>query len=199
MTQAVNLANFANSLNSSGQLDPSNFSSVVPVTKGGTNASTAAGAATNLAAEFGKLLYPVGSIYINAAVSTNPSTLLGFGTWTSFGTGRVLVGVDSSDSAFDTLGETGGSKDAIAVSHTHSFSATTNSSGSHSHFINGYTPGGSTANGFYSNSNPASPVYTDTQGAHTHTVSGTTSTSGSSGVNANLQPYITVYMWQRTA
>ena len=70
-------------------------------------------------------LYPVGSIYTNAAVSTNPATLLGFGTWTAFGAGRVLVGVDSSDTAFDTLGETGGSKDAIVVSHTHT--GTTNS------------------------------------------------------------------------
>jgi hypothetical protein len=35
------------------------------------------------------LLYPVGSIYTNATVSTNPATLLGFGTWTAFGAGRV--------------------------------------------------------------------------------------------------------------
>jgi hypothetical protein len=37
------------------------------------------------------LLYPVGSIYTNASVSTNPATLLGFGTWTAFGAGRVLL------------------------------------------------------------------------------------------------------------
>ena len=48
MTQAANLANFANNLNSSGQLDPNAFSSVVPLAKGGTNASTAAGARTSL-------------------------------------------------------------------------------------------------------------------------------------------------------
>ena len=41
-------------------------------------------------------LYPVGSIYINASVSTNPSTLFGFGTWVEFGKGRVLVGVDTT-------------------------------------------------------------------------------------------------------
>jgi len=40
---------------------------------------------------------------------------------------------------------------------------------------------------------------TDYQGNHTHTVSGTTGSTGSSGTNANLQPYITVYMWKRTA
>ena len=42
-------------------------------------------------------LYPVGSIYTNASVSTNPGTLLGFGTWTAFGAGRVMVGFDSGN------------------------------------------------------------------------------------------------------
>ena len=39
----------------------------------------------------GASLYPVGSIYM-ASVSTNPSTLLGFGTWSAYGAGRVLIG-----------------------------------------------------------------------------------------------------------
>ena len=39
-----------------------------------------------------------------------PATLMGFGTWTRYGEGRVLVSQTSSDSQFDTLGETGGSK-----------------------------------------------------------------------------------------
>ena len=64
-------------------------------------------------------LYPVGSIYINAGVSTNPATLLGFGTWTAFGAGRVMVGLNASDALFDTLEETGGSKDAVLVQHNH--------------------------------------------------------------------------------
>ncbi len=54
--------------------------------------------------------YPVGSIYMNATNATNPATLLGFGTWAAFGTGRMLIGIDSSDSDFDTAEETGGSK-----------------------------------------------------------------------------------------
>ena len=41
--------------------------------------------------------YPVGSIYMNCSNATNPGTLLGFGTWSSFGAGRVLIGLDSSD------------------------------------------------------------------------------------------------------
>jgi hypothetical protein len=64
-------------------------------------------------------LYPVGSIYTNATSSTNPGTLLGFGTWTAFGAGRVMVGLDAGNALFDTAEETGGSADAIVVSHTH--------------------------------------------------------------------------------
>ena len=57
----------------------------------------------------GKLaLYPVGTIYTQAGVSTNPGSLLGFGTWEAFGTGRVLVGLDAGNALMDTLGETGG-------------------------------------------------------------------------------------------
>ena len=55
-------------------------------------------------------IYPIGSIYTNAGVATNPGTLLGFGTWSAFGAGRVIVGVDSTDTDFDAVRETGGSK-----------------------------------------------------------------------------------------
>ena len=48
------------------------------------------------------IAYPVGSIYINATNSTNPATLFGFGTWTAFGAGRVMVGFDSVDSLFNS-------------------------------------------------------------------------------------------------
>ena len=41
-------------------------------------------------------LYPVGSIYTNASNSTNPATLLGFGTWSAFAAGRVLIGLDAT-------------------------------------------------------------------------------------------------------
>ena len=141
-------------------------------------------------------LYPVGSIYTNASVSTNPATLLGFGTWSAFGTGRVLVGVNSGDTAFDTLGETGGSKDAIVVSHTHTATSTVTDPG-HVHSIayqstNAGISYGSTATG--------SSAGTQTNSATTGiTVATTNASTGSSGTNANLPPYITVYMWKRTA
>ena len=66
-------------------------------------------AKTTLTAVF-SMIYPVGSIYINAGVSTSPATLMGFGTWSRYGEGKVLVSQSSSDTEFDTLGETGGAK-----------------------------------------------------------------------------------------
>jgi hypothetical protein len=48
--------------------------------------------------------------------NTDPGTLFG-GTWEAWGAGRVPVGVNTSDTDFSTAGKTGGSKDAIVVSH----------------------------------------------------------------------------------
>jgi hypothetical protein len=155
-------------------------------------------------------VYPVGSIYVNAAVSTNPATLLGFGTWTAFGAGRVMVGFDSGDALFDTLEETGGSKDAIVVSHTHTTTVSTQSlTGSIVGISESFAGGGGTASGVFTkttgNTVGNTPVQNDSgdgggvtfDGSHTHTV--TNASTGSSGTNANVQPYITVRMWKRTA
>lgn len=59
-------------------------------------------------------VYPVGCIY-TTIVSTNPATVFGFGTWSAFGAGRVLVGLDSGNTAFDTVEETGGAKTVAAA------------------------------------------------------------------------------------
>ena len=137
-------------------------------------------------------LYPVGSIYTNASSSTNPGTLLGFGA------GRVMVGLDASDSSFDTAEETGGSKNAIVVSHTHT--ATVTDPG-HTHL----TRGGGDTNAGVVNNTPlmgATTFTSNTSGQNISTTTGisvSNSTEGSSGTNANLQPYIVVYMWKRTA
>lgn len=143
-------------------------------------------------------LYPVGSIYTNATNSTNPGTLLGFGTWSAFAAGRVAVGFDSGNALFDTAEETGGSADAVTVSHTHTFSGTTSSAGAHTHTMTAYGYGDS-SNWGSGGGNVSGTLVTSSAGAHDHTYSGTTSSTGSSGTNANYQPYITVYMWKRTA
>lgn len=172
-----------------------------PTASAGT--STAQIATTAFVAAALQAVYPVGSIYINAGSSTNPATLLGFGTWTAFGAGRVPVGLNGSDALFDALEETGGSKDAGVVSHTHTFSGTTDGVGDHQHVIphnfdsataGDFISGNDGPNNFPGNDSPTAPA-----GAHSHTYSGTTASTGSSGTNANLQPYITVAMWKRTA
>jgi hypothetical protein len=147
-------------------------------------------------------LYPVGSIYINAGVTTNPATLLGFGTWTAFGAGRVMVGLNGSDALFDALEETGGSKDAVVVSHTHAATSTVTDPG-HKHTLLGRDHAGASGN-FNEFGDEAAPenrtnntaVQTSVTGI---TVATTVASTGSSGTNANLQPYITVAMWKRTA
>ena len=123
-------------------------------------------------------VYPVGSIYINAAVSTNPATLLGFGTWAAFGAGRVMVGLDSGDSDFDTALETGGSK-------THTL--TTSEIPSHTHNIVTFVETGSPDGGV------GGDASSTTLGSQN------TESTGGGGAHNNVQPYIVVYMWRRTA
>ena len=55
--------------------------------------------------------FPVGAIFLSVD-STNPATTLGYGTWVVFGSGRILVGVDSGDPDFDMAEKTSGSKTA---------------------------------------------------------------------------------------
>jgi hypothetical protein len=138
-------------------------------------------------------LYPVGTIYTNASVSTNPATLFGFGTWTAFAAGRVMVGLNASDSSFDTLEETGGSKDAIVVSHSHSAS---DSGHTHTTFNGANLNSNVTNGGVAGTVNRGSTFSNETNSASANI---SVSTTGSSGTNANLQPYIVVYMWKRTA
>jgi len=161
-------------------------------------------------------LFPVGAIY-TAIVSTNPATLLGFGTWTAFGAGRVMVGFDSSNALFDTAEETGGSANATIPTHSHTTSSVVTDAG-HSHGVMGSSDVGSiaslglsdsTTKNFIGGDGTTSRGYkttvpsggenfvqTQTTGI---TVATTVNSTGDSGTNANLQPYITVYFWKRTA
>jgi hypothetical protein len=169
-----------------------------PTASSGTNTTQLATTAFVTAAL--SAAYPVGSIYINATSASNPNTLLGFGTWTAFGAGRVMVGLDASDALFDTAEETGGSKDAIVVSQTHTYSATTSTAGAHTHTGPLYGETGTADTFANGNSGTQESTYTTSSaGEHAHTISGTTASTGSSGTNANVQPYITVRMWKRTA
>jgi hypothetical protein len=135
-------------------------------------------------------LFPVGSIF-TAVVATNPGTLLGFGTWTAFGAGRVPVGFDAGNVLFDTAEETGGAANATLPSHTHTATVT---DPSHTHTVVVTVAGGGgvfggTSVGAASNSNTTASAVTGITVAN--------STEGASATNANYQPYITVSMWKR--
>lgn len=133
--------------------------------------------AVNLAA-----LYPIGIIY-TSTVSTNPGTLFGFGTWTAFGAGRVLVGLNSGDTDFDTVEETGGAK-------THTL--TTSEIPSHAHSVTVPTINNNSGAG-------TSNVAVEGQAASNDSIALTSGNAGSGGAHNNLQPYIVVYFFKRTA
>lgn len=130
------------------------------------------------------LLYPVGSIYMNTDVTTNPATLLGFGTWTLTAQGRALMGRSTSDSDFD-LGDTGGSK-----THAHLMFTTGNPNQGDWYATGGQqiqAGGGQNSNtGIYANS------FTDPGFLGAGATINTGSTNG-------LPPYLAVCIWKRTA
>lgn len=151
-------------------------------------------------------LWPIGSVFI-AVVATNPATLLGFGTWSAFGAGRVLIGLDSGDVDFDTVEETGGAK--TVASSAQSFAGTVSTVVvNHVHVQN--LPGGQTGN-FASGTRDTSAGGTGGSCSSTPDVLSTTNPTGGSanytpaGTNTPgaatsvVQPYIVVYMWKRTA
>ena len=122
------------------------------------------------------LVYPVGSIYTNMAVSTNPASLLGMGTWVAYAEGRVLVGKQASGT-FDTLNENlGAETTTLSIAQIPA----------HTHTIN-FTNQGDAFGG--------TPAMSVQAGGNTKT----TSSTGSGEAHTNLQPSVTVYMWKRTA
>jgi len=169
------------------------LSATLAVASGGTGVTTAAA----IASLVGNLLYPVGSMYSNASNGTNPATLLGFGTWAAIGMGRVLIGQGTNGPNTFTAGATGGAFDSTLPTHTHTATSTVTDPG-HNHTTvtsvvgGGGLTGGTTIGG-------ASASNTSTTSTTGITVATSIASSGSSGTNANLPPYIVVYMWQRTA
>lgn len=128
--------------------------------------------------------YPVGSIY-TSALAANPSTLFG-GTWISFGHGRVLVGNDdtaSPDSDF-VASSADGSTFLVGGSKTHTLSI--DEIPSHTHSISNFEdPTGTGSTGSANGASSFSTVNTNaTGGGNPHNI---------------IQPYIVVYLWQRTA
>lgn len=140
------------------------------------------------------LIYPVGAIFMSVN-STDPSFLFG-GTWEIWGSGRVPVGVDTSQSYFDSVEKVGGSTQLQAHNHE----AWTDEQGGHTHNIGRDYDGGSGSSRWTvhtagtSGAGNTSP--TDWNGGHGHNV-GIGVTGG--GNSENLQPYITCFMWKRVS
>lgn len=168
-------------------------------------------------------IYPVGSIYISTA-STSPATLFGMGTWAAFGAGRVLVGLDSNDTDFDTAKETGGAKtitltEAQIPSHTHTQNSHNHTQDAHTHTQNAHnhtqryhsaTTGGLSGPTTAPDTSSNTPtnyglVTADTTAVNQNTTAtnqaatATNQNTGGGGSHSNVQPYIVVYMWERTA
>ena len=159
--------------------------------------------------QFAKTMYPVGSIYMSTK-STNPSTYFG-GTWVAWGSGRVPVGINTSDSNFNTVEKTGGASTVALTtaqmpSHSHAKgSLATATAGAHTHNIQNQKAAWGTNSGnrvlidATSGYTAVTNKTTTSGGAHTHTISGSTAAAGSGSAHNNLQPYIVCYMWKRTA
>jgi len=157
--------------------------------------------ATSAAA--GNAAWPVGSIFLSV-VSTSPATLLGYGTWSAIGAGRVLVGLDSGDADFDVVEETGGAKtvaaagsNAAEAAHTHSVTAQGTVAAIASFSEAATTKGAGLSNAAPSpHTHPApvftgSPVASGAGSSHNHTFTGS--------ATSVVQPYLVCYMWKRTA
>ena len=120
------------------------------------------------------LMYPVGSIYLSTN-SINPSEYFG-GEWEQWGKGRVPVGVDMSDSDFNSVEKIGGNKVFNGIRLT-------------SYLADGSTQYGFSNIGNYANRTIVASVDI---GGSVH--------RGETPINISLlQPYITCYMWKRTA
>lgn len=129
------------------------------------------------------LMHPVGSIVMTTS-NSNPGDTFG-GTWQSWGSGRVPVGVDTNQAEFNSSNKTGGSK---------TITLTVDQIPSHTHKVPkpewyGVTSQPDTGYGLLKTKNPIKDgndgfVSTSTGGGKAH---------------SNLQPYVTCYMWRRTA
>tara|TARA_R100001129_G_scaffold175204_2_gene148116 strand:- start:112 stop:1116 length:1005 start_codon:yes stop_codon:yes gene_type:complete len=144
----------------------------------------------------GDLLYPLGSVYCNMLNSADPATILGFGSWTRI-QGKAVVGYNSSETEFDTLLETGGSKTVTLdvdelPPHRHETTSTASTL-----LWGEKTSGRNSDKNNYFNGNSA-----DGDGGRFQISSfmGTGSDQGLLGnSHNNLQPYIVGSLWYRSA
>ena len=161
-------------------------------------------------------VYPVGSIYISVNDNFDPNKVFP-GTWVSFGKGRTLVGVDTSDPEFQSSEDTGGEKTHVLTvdelpEHNHDVTVENKElTGGVWNFVGQnakFGPGNSTS-GVFSKGGDGTCFYPSSTGkavgvndgfmlnaTHDHTA--TSGNTGSGTAHNNMMPYITVRMWKRT-
>jgi hypothetical protein len=209
MTQAYNLSQLANNLTSTGLLDASDgLVNALPVVNGGTGATTASAARTNLGVAAAAFAVPSGGIIMwSGSIGSIPSGwfICDGANGTPDLRNRFLVGAGSTYA----VGASGGSANAIVVAHTHTGSTsvetnnhthsfTTDAAGEHNHTYvrpfdtgGGWEAGSGRSFGNDGTSNAGSHQHggttTGVSANHQHTI--TLDSTGSSGTNANLPPY----------
>jgi hypothetical protein len=187
MTQAYNLSQLANNLDSTGRLDAADgLVNAVPVANGGTGATSASAARTNLGVASSEFAIPSGGIIMwSGSVGGLPTGwyLCDGSNGTPDLRDRFIIGAGGSYG----VGASGGSADAIVVAHTHT--GTTSTVGDHAHpslyNVGACSSASPQGNGAYVEG--AVQYTTGAAGAHNHTF--TTNSTGQSGTNANLPPY----------
>lgn len=139
--------------------------------------------------------YRIGDLFLTT-IATNPSNFLG-GTWELFGPGKCLVCVDTSQTEFNSVKKTGGEKShtltiAEMPSHTHI-------QNSHKHNIPYRNDDGPYDVSIYFLHNGGNVKTWWNSSVCTDTTTATNQNTGGGGAHNNLQPYITCYIWIRTA
>lgn len=145
------------------------------------------------------VIHPVGIIVETTAQSTAAAfqTAIGFGTWEAYGSGKVTVAIDAAQTEFDTLQETGGVKEVTLTSAQ---------SGLPAHYHRVFSKGSESTEALTAQNNQNRRFH---EGGG-HTTSTTTSltldgetefntAADASSAHTNLQPYIVVYRYRRTA
>jgi hypothetical protein len=147
-------------------------------------------------------VWPIGSLYITTE-NENPGSRLSVGTWTAFGAGRVMVGVGSGTDANGTV--VAFTDEATGGEYTHGLTEAELASHVHAMFYAGIQAPGSAdittstdivAREFDDTGNNDQYVMKKASGSATV---GSTSTTGSGTRHNNIQPWIGVYFWKRTA